>query len=91
MMNQSDSNDQLVSPISWCAFYRAEIIAAVVLLVSAFLIKHSDLFPSADFSALSWFWLLFLPALLIPLRRRHGRSGACSLHDPVGKSDPTHG
>ena len=90
VMYQSDSKNPLVSPISQCAFHRAGIIAAVVLLVSAFLMQQDNLFASAGSPAASWIWLLFLPALFIPLRRRHGRSGACSQCDLVGESDPTH-
>ncbi|HEU5377234.1 MAG TPA: hypothetical protein VFV38_17525 [Ktedonobacteraceae bacterium] len=89
-MNQSASNDPLVSPLSRCAFHRAEITFAVVLLVSVFLIKPDDLLASASFPASSWLWLLFLLAMIIPARRWHGRSGACSPCDPMGESDPTH-
>jgi hypothetical protein len=90
VMNQSDSKNPLGSLISRCAFHKAEIVSAVVLLVSVFVIKQDDLLASAGVPALSWIWFLFLLAMMVSTRRRHGRLCACSPYDLVGESDPTH-
>lgn len=89
-MNQSDSKNHLVKLTSQCAFHKTEIICAVVLLVAAFLIKHDGLLTSTGVTDLSWMWLLFLPAMIIPARRRNERLCVCSPCDPVGECDPTY-